>query len=523
MSKSVNVDFVTRQIEVDTDGKEHFISAAMAAKDAEQSMLSAQNAATSVKKYKALWFDNVAAMKAEPSLTAGAYVCTAGYYSSNDGGGASYLIRAKADNDVDDGGSLHQLANGLVAELIIENGTVNVKQFGATGNGITDDSNAIQSAINSGKIVYIPKGHYLVSETLIIPANPTDVVGKKRTSIIGAYNDTLIEFRGTGNAIENNGSLYLENIRIESLRQNTNGIFNSGTLRMYNCQSNGNGANGLMFDESVHVVHSIIEGCTFYGNLENGIRCVTNINWQKTSIRIYNCYCVGNGNMESASVAQNDLNGNGILLGACLGVSVIGTVCEYNHGSGILVRNEGTYAIMSVTLLSCYFEGNRLANIYLYSDQNTLYHKNILIKSNYYSAYPASAPDYYTNSLLSQSIETVIGENFKIIQSIVDNGYYDMTVYKDGNLVEGKPLKCKVVIYTTSTIDAGAMQFITYDSLKNQYLPDNTILAINASIGGGFIDTKGELYNDANSKEIKIRNTSSANQIYLVTIQFFYE
>lgn len=45
MSKSVNVDFVTRRIEVDTDGKEHFISAAMAAKDAEQSAFSAQNAA----------------------------------------------------------------------------------------------------------------------------------------------------------------------------------------------------------------------------------------------------------------------------------------------------------------------------------------------------------------------------------------------------------------------------------------------------------------------------------------------
>ena len=45
MSKSVNVDFVTRQIEVDTDGKESYVSAAVAAKDAEQSMLSAQNAA----------------------------------------------------------------------------------------------------------------------------------------------------------------------------------------------------------------------------------------------------------------------------------------------------------------------------------------------------------------------------------------------------------------------------------------------------------------------------------------------
>lgn len=50
MSKSVNVDFVTRQIEVDTDGKEHFISAAMAAKDAEQSMLNAQNAANTAEK-----------------------------------------------------------------------------------------------------------------------------------------------------------------------------------------------------------------------------------------------------------------------------------------------------------------------------------------------------------------------------------------------------------------------------------------------------------------------------------------
>ena len=43
MSKSVNVDFVTRQIEVGTDGKEYYVSAAMAAKNAEQSMLNAED------------------------------------------------------------------------------------------------------------------------------------------------------------------------------------------------------------------------------------------------------------------------------------------------------------------------------------------------------------------------------------------------------------------------------------------------------------------------------------------------
>lgn len=177
MSKQVNVDFVTRQIEVDTDGKEHFISAAMAANKAETAAVNAQNAATSVQKYKALWFDSVAAMKAEPSLTAGAYVNTAGYYTSNDGGGASYLIRAKADDDVDDGGSLHQLANGLVAELIIESGTVCPEYFGAKVNdGNFDSTQAINECITYAKknkvgAIKFKNGTYHTYNTIILPSD----------------------------------------------------------------------------------------------------------------------------------------------------------------------------------------------------------------------------------------------------------------------------------------------------------------------------------------------------------------
>lgn len=47
---------------------------------------------------------------------------------------------------------------------------VNVKQYGAVGNGIADDTAAIQSAINSisgvGGVIYFPVGDFLVSSTL---------------------------------------------------------------------------------------------------------------------------------------------------------------------------------------------------------------------------------------------------------------------------------------------------------------------------------------------------------------------
>ena len=50
--------------------------------------------------------------------------------------------------------------------------TVSVKDYGAVGNGVTDDTEAIQAALNSGADeIYIPFGAYSVSKTLLIPSN----------------------------------------------------------------------------------------------------------------------------------------------------------------------------------------------------------------------------------------------------------------------------------------------------------------------------------------------------------------
>lgn len=94
-------------------------------------------------------YNTVADMKADTNLKAGAFAQTLGYRSINDGGTSVYKIRVKTVDDVSDNGSVIVLNDAnLVAELVPINGTVNVKQFGAYGNGTIEDTDFIQDTIN---------------------------------------------------------------------------------------------------------------------------------------------------------------------------------------------------------------------------------------------------------------------------------------------------------------------------------------------------------------------------------------
>lgn len=54
---------------------------------------------------------------------------------------------------------------------------VSVKDFGAVGDGIADDTAAIQSALNTGNSIYVPNGTYIVSSGITIPADDVAIIG----------------------------------------------------------------------------------------------------------------------------------------------------------------------------------------------------------------------------------------------------------------------------------------------------------------------------------------------------------
>ncbi len=72
---------------------------------------------------------------------------------------------------------------------------LNVRDYGAVGDGITDDFQAIQNALNdgTGKIVYLPVGTYLVSDRLEWPLSavnaPLILIGQRKESTIIKLSD----------------------------------------------------------------------------------------------------------------------------------------------------------------------------------------------------------------------------------------------------------------------------------------------------------------------------------------------
>lgn len=118
-----------------------------------------------------LAYDSVAEMAASDNLLEGSSAQTLGFHAYGDGGSKKYKIIKEESASGVDGRNKISLGHGDLYAVAI-NDEINVKQFGAKGDGIADDSTAIQYCIDTfpHHTIIIPEGDYKINSTLAIKA-----------------------------------------------------------------------------------------------------------------------------------------------------------------------------------------------------------------------------------------------------------------------------------------------------------------------------------------------------------------
>lgn len=119
-------------------------------------------------------FDTVALMVASTTLSVGDIVETAGYLSKGDGGDNRYEVVAAATGTVD-GLEFIDLATHQ-AKALFPLGVVNIKQSGATGDGVENDTTELEAWFAYGQTSPLTgdKGTYLYTGTGLVTA--TDLI-----------------------------------------------------------------------------------------------------------------------------------------------------------------------------------------------------------------------------------------------------------------------------------------------------------------------------------------------------------
>jgi hypothetical protein len=134
----------------------------------------------------------------------------------------------------------------------------NVKDFGAKGNGTTDDTAAIRAAANLGGTVFFPAGTYKVTETIALPSGSfVTFYGANAASIAGDVNGYVIDVGNDG--LQDSGSISLLGFHLTNAGQGQRG--------------------GIRIN---HGVNCVIRECSMEAN-----RCVTL--WNTISSEVSNC------------------------------------------------------------------------------------------------------------------------------------------------------------------------------------------------------------------------------------------
>lgn len=275
----------------------------------------------------------------------------------------------------------------------------NAQAWGATGDGTTDDSSALQAAATAseGHVLYLPPGSYSIGTGLTLP---DDIIiqgaGTGATFLVhNAGTDALLTATGSSSDLAPSG-IVIRDLTLQGGTGTGNGIELNGASGAHITQTHienvfCDGLDGPYGIKATWALETMITRCAFRNQAEIGIGLIDSCN--ASVIRDCTLSNSGTGTTAIDLVSDND-NLTGVLIDGC--------VIEAWRGSyGIRAS-----AVGGVHIRNSHFEDNRGVDIGVESSSPAFSH-SVVIEGNHFS------PDSSQTNLISLEAlnGTLIGNN----------------------------------------------------------------------------------------------------------------
>ncbi len=266
----------------------------------------------------------------------------------------------------------------LIISVSLHGNSFNVRNFGAQGDGVTDDSGPINQAIvaarasTPGSIVYFPAGRYLYSQTLTFDG--ISAIGElTATAILIASdsNNSALTLTGSNCAISNLTVTTRTAPTVRNTQPMAAGInvYRAAGFSISNIAVSKVASAGILVRQSAGIpgTYAQIQNCELSGVLADGIH----ITEASARISIHDNYVHDTGDdfigivsyrtsgavcadlLIFGNTGENQSNGRGIALVGARLVKIQGNRLLSTAGSGIYLASEqsyDTYGVDSVTV-----------------------------------------------------------------------------------------------------------------------------------------------------------------------------